>query len=111
MGHLAALYCYDMEEFRKAEALYFRSIQIGLKLFGEGFSGLEFDYRGLIHLYKKTSVLPRDPHTRYTRSNHLSVWGIVITPYKRVFVIPGIYYSKTSLLRTPGDRQNVFALS
>ncbi|KAI6650251.1 hypothetical protein LOD99_5930 [Oopsacas minuta] len=54
VGHLAALYCYDMEKFRLAEPLYFRSIQIGLKLFGEGFSGLEFDYRGLIHLYKKT---------------------------------------------------------
>ena len=56
MGHLAALYCYNMEEFKKAETLYFRSIQIGLKLFGEGFSGLEFDYRGLIHLYKRTSL-------------------------------------------------------
>ena len=54
VGHLAALYCYDMEEFLLAEPLYFRSINIGLKLFGEGFSGLEFDYRGLIHLYKKT---------------------------------------------------------
>eukprot|EP00800_Vazella_pourtalesii_P005164 TRINITY_DN15_c0_g1_i1.p1 TRINITY_DN15_c0_g1~~TRINITY_DN15_c0_g1_i1.p1 ORF type:complete len:492 (-),score=96.03 TRINITY_DN15_c0_g1_i1:957-2432(-) len=54
VGHLAALYCYDMEEFLLAEPLYFRSIHIGLKLFGEGFSGLEFDYRGLIHLYKKT---------------------------------------------------------
>ncbi|XP_001628163.2 amyloid protein-binding protein 2 [Nematostella vectensis] len=51
LGHLASLYNYDMERYDKAEQLYVRSIEIGRKLFGEGYSGLEYDYRGLINLY------------------------------------------------------------
>ncbi|KAF6207038.1 hypothetical protein GE061_018276 [Apolygus lucorum] len=51
VGHLASLYNYHMEEYRKAEKLYFRSINISLKLFSETYSGLEYDYRGLVHVY------------------------------------------------------------
>ncbi|XP_031555036.1 amyloid protein-binding protein 2-like [Actinia tenebrosa] len=51
LGHLASLYNYDMERYDKAEELYIRSIAIGRKLFGDGYSGLEYDYRGLINLY------------------------------------------------------------
>ncbi|XP_067034677.1 amyloid protein-binding protein 2-like [Acropora muricata] len=51
LGHLASLYNYDMEQYDKAEQLYLRSIAIGKKLFGDGYSGLEYDYRGLINLY------------------------------------------------------------
>ncbi|XP_046583008.1 amyloid protein-binding protein 2-like isoform X2 [Haliotis rubra] len=51
VGHLASLYNYDMEKFDEAEKLYLRSIAIGQKLFGEGYSGLEYDYRGLLRLY------------------------------------------------------------
>lgn len=53
VGHLASLYNYHMEEFHKAEKLYFRSININLKLFSETYSGLEYDYRGLMHVYDK----------------------------------------------------------
>ncbi|CAB3979333.1 amyloid -binding 2 [Paramuricea clavata] len=56
LGHLASLYTYDMNMFDKAEELYIRSIAIGRKLFGDGYSGLEYDYRGLIHLYKSTGL-------------------------------------------------------
>lgn len=28
-------------------------ISTGLKLFGKGYSGLEYDYRGLLHVYNK----------------------------------------------------------
>lgn len=31
-----------------------RSIDIGVKLFGPGYSGLEYDYRGLIRVYQET---------------------------------------------------------
>ncbi|XP_071848828.1 amyloid protein-binding protein 2-like [Apostichopus japonicus] len=55
VGHLASLYNYDMALFEKAEKLYLRSISIGKKLFGPGYSGLEYDYRGLTRLYAKTS--------------------------------------------------------
>ncbi|KAK3717699.1 hypothetical protein QZH41_001102 [Actinostola sp. cb2023] len=75
LGHLASLYNYDMERYDMAEELYIRSIAIvkihtlaslrydmaeelyirsiaiGRKLFGDGYSGLEYDYRGLINLY------------------------------------------------------------
>ncbi|KAK7829927.1 hypothetical protein U0070_003382 [Myodes glareolus] len=51
VGHLASLYNYDMNQYENAEKLYLRSIAIGKKLFGEGYSGLEYDYRGLIKLY------------------------------------------------------------
>ncbi|XP_046840274.1 amyloid protein-binding protein 2-like [Xenia sp. Carnegie-2017] len=54
LGHLASLYSYDMNMFQKAEKLYIRSIAIGRMLFGDGYSGLEYDYRGLIHIYKST---------------------------------------------------------
>ena len=54
VGHLASLYNYDMKEYHKAEQLYLRSIKIGRKLFGPSYSGLEYDYRGLIQVYHLT---------------------------------------------------------
>lgn len=54
IGHLASLYNYDMKNFDKAEELYLRSIAIGEKLFGPAYSGLEYDYRGLIRVYQET---------------------------------------------------------
>lgn len=54
LGHLASLYNYDMHLFHKAEHLYLRSVDIGIKLFGHGYSGLEYDYRGLVRVYHYT---------------------------------------------------------
>ncbi|XP_013379692.1 amyloid protein-binding protein 2 [Lingula anatina] len=51
VGHLASLYNYDMKKYPEAEQLYLRSIAVGKKLFGSGYSGLEYDYRGLLRLY------------------------------------------------------------
>jgi len=53
VGHLASLYNYHMQQYRKAEQLYFRSIKINLQLYSDTYSGLEYDYRGLIHAYDK----------------------------------------------------------
>ena len=55
LGHLASLYNYDMRRHDDALPLYLRSIEIALKMFGPAFSGLEYDYRGLIHLYDVTN--------------------------------------------------------
>lgn len=55
LGHLASLYNYDMLLFDKAEDLYLRSVKIGVKLFGEAYSGLEYDYRGLLRVYLNLS--------------------------------------------------------
>ncbi|XP_015112577.1 amyloid protein-binding protein 2 [Diachasma alloeum] len=51
IGHLASLYNFHMARYRDAEQLYYRSIAINLKLFGKSYSGLEYDYRGLLHVY------------------------------------------------------------
>lgn len=77
IGHLASLYNYQMKKYRDAEQLYMRSIDIsmciwiekkknhfllnftlicifhaGLRLFGNSYSGLEYDYLGLCHVYE-----------------------------------------------------------
>ncbi|XP_017878965.1 amyloid protein-binding protein 2 isoform X2 [Ceratina calcarata] len=53
VGHLASLYNYHMNRYRDAEKLYYRSIKIYLKWFGESYSGLEYDYHGLLNVYTK----------------------------------------------------------
>ncbi|XP_036341708.1 amyloid protein-binding protein 2-like isoform X1 [Rhagoletis pomonella] len=52
IGHLASLYNYHMGKYREAESLYMRSIEISLRLFGKSYSGLEYDYLGLCHVYE-----------------------------------------------------------
>ncbi|XP_034174951.1 protein interacting with APP tail-1 isoform X1 [Osmia lignaria lignaria] len=53
VGHLASLYNYHMNRYKDAEKLYHRSIEISLKLFGKSYSGLEYDYHGLLNVYTK----------------------------------------------------------
>ncbi|MCL4122677.1 UNVERIFIED_CONTAM: hypothetical protein GTU68_025296 [Idotea baltica] len=69
VGHLASLYNYDLEFYMKAEKLYLRSIHIGKKLFGEAYSGLEYDYRGLLRVYKQYDM---QKHLHYLHI--LSCW-------------------------------------
>ncbi|KAG2458760.1 APBP2 protein, partial [Polypterus senegalus] len=71
VGHLASLYNYDMNQYEDAEKLYLRSIAIGKKLFGEGYSGLEYDYRGLIKLYNSVGNYEKV----YEYHNVLSNWN------------------------------------
>ncbi|CAG9812544.1 unnamed protein product [Phaedon cochleariae] len=58
-GHLASLYNYHMKRHRDAERLYLRSIDINVKLFGAAYSGLEYDYRGLVNVYTKLIDVPK----------------------------------------------------
>lgn len=62
LGHLASLYNYHTKQYRQAEELYLRSIEIGLKLYGESYSGLEYDYKGLVHCYKELDELDKMAH-------------------------------------------------
>ncbi|CAH2048884.1 unnamed protein product, partial [Iphiclides podalirius] len=64
VGHLASLYNYHMNMHCAAEKLYQRSIAISLKLFGERYSGLEYDYRGLVHVCTQLK--------RHERADHYS---------------------------------------
>lgn len=59
IGHLASLYNFHMDRYRDAEKLYDRSIAISLKLFGKSYSGLEYDYRGLLHVYTRLNEHPK----------------------------------------------------
>lgn len=59
MGHLASLYNYDLDLWEEAEALYLSAINIGLKQFGKGYSGLEYDYRGLLRVYASLGELDK----------------------------------------------------
>ncbi|XP_058444931.1 amyloid protein-binding protein 2-like [Malaya genurostris] len=73
IGHLASLYNYHMQKHQEAEELYLKSIEISLRLFGEAYSGLEYDYRGLIHIYEITGAQAR--YDLY--SNILEEWRIL----------------------------------
>ncbi|XP_050408973.1 amyloid protein-binding protein 2 [Patella vulgata] len=73
VGHLASLYNYDMAKFDEAEKLYLRSIAIGKKLFGEGYSGLEYDYRGLLRLYSNLNNQEKTSHY----SHILQEWNLI----------------------------------
>lgn len=50
---LASLYNYEMNLFKRAHLYYSKSIDIFRTIFGESYSGLEFDYQGLLRIYKK----------------------------------------------------------
>uniref|UniRef100_A0A1Q3G2B5 Putative kinesin light chain n=2 Tax=Culex tarsalis TaxID=7177 RepID=A0A1Q3G2B5_CULTA len=73
IGHLASLYNYHMQKHLEAEELYLKSIEISLRLFGESYSGLEYDYRGLIHIYEYTGDQAR--YDQY--SNVLEEWRML----------------------------------
>ncbi|XP_055586241.1 amyloid protein-binding protein 2 [Uranotaenia lowii] len=73
IGHLASLYNYHMQKHQEAEELYIKSIEISLRLFGESYSGLEYDYRGLIHFYEITG--DRAQYDHY--NNVLEDWRVL----------------------------------
>uniref|UniRef100_T1KDR3 MalT-like TPR region domain-containing protein n=2 Tax=Tetranychus urticae TaxID=32264 RepID=T1KDR3_TETUR len=53
-GLLASLYSYDMGLYLQAESCYLKAIEIGTKVFGGSYSGLEFEYQGIIRIYTRT---------------------------------------------------------
>ncbi|XP_059617982.1 amyloid protein-binding protein 2 [Phlebotomus argentipes] len=73
IGHLASLYNYHMQKHHEAESLYLKSIEISLRLFGDSYSGLEYDYRGLCHVYE--SLANTDKYLEYSRI--LDTWRIL----------------------------------
>ncbi|XP_005094954.1 amyloid protein-binding protein 2 [Aplysia californica] len=73
VGHLASLFNYDMFKYDEAEKLYLRSVKIGRQLFGEGYSGLEYDYRGLVRLYTQKRDFAQADHYR----DIINQWSIL----------------------------------
>lgn len=101
IGHLASLYNYHMKKYREAEDLYLKSIHIsehenalallsgskvfvfafsGLKLFGQTYSGLEYDYRGLLHVYEEL----HDDANFLKFNDILDEWRILRSDERRV---------------------------
>jgi tetratricopeptide (TPR) repeat protein len=104
IGHLASLYNYHMKKYREAEELYLKSIHIselqfcisfiyiittifiafcmrtGLRLFGQTYSGLEYDYRGLLNVYEHLS--DNENYLRFC--DILDDWRVMRSDEKRV---------------------------
>ncbi|CAH0563319.1 unnamed protein product [Brassicogethes aeneus] len=80
IGHLASLYNYHMKRHQDAEKLYMRSIEINLNLFGESYSGLEYDYRGLINVYSTLC----DVHSMNLYSQKMREWRDIRSKIKPV---------------------------
>jgi hypothetical protein len=55
---------------------------IGLKLFGQTYSGLEYDYRGLLHVYEE--LHDEDNYVKFC--DVLDEWRILRSDEKRVRV-------------------------
>jgi tetratricopeptide (TPR) repeat protein len=70
IGHLASLYNYHLHKYDQAEQLYLQNIAISMSLFGHSYSGLEYDYKGLIHIYHAI----RDAENVEKYSNLLDEW-------------------------------------
>ncbi|GIY45896.1 amyloid protein-binding protein 2 [Caerostris extrusa] len=70
LSHLASLYCYHMSKYEEAILLYKRAVKIGVEQFGKNFSGLEFDYKGLIRAYGTLGDLENASNMHY----ELSEW-------------------------------------
>ncbi|KAH8420495.1 hypothetical protein KR009_010828, partial [Drosophila setifemur] len=106
IGHLASLYNYQMKKYREAEKLYLRSIDIsgfpyfiyiyilflmliymffcilGLRLFGHSYSGLEYDYLGLCHVYETLHDFEKYLRYAHTLENWQILRGQNITQNK-----------------------------
>jgi len=68
-------------EYAKGEELYLRSEKVSLKLFGPGYSGLEYDYKGLLRIYEQTRVIKFDPMKESKPSiNSLNVFPRILLP-------------------------------
>ncbi|KAH8265009.1 hypothetical protein KR038_003681 [Drosophila bunnanda] len=82
IGHLASLYNYQMKKYHEAEKLYLRSIDISLRLFGHAYSGLEYDYLGLCHIYETLHNFEKYLQYAHTLENWQILRGQNITQNK-----------------------------
>lgn len=105
VGHLASLYNYDMMKFDNAEQLYLRSISIGKKLFGDGYSGLEYDYRGLLRVY----TIQANMEKCFKYQNVLAYWKLLRDEAQETQTSP--FTELTEPLRVTDTLQQFMAMS
>ncbi|CAI6343297.1 unnamed protein product [Macrosiphum euphorbiae] len=53
LGHLASLYTYQLKKYRDAEELYLRSKTIYETTYGRQYTGLLYDFQGLVEVYRE----------------------------------------------------------
>uniref|UniRef100_A0A914UHE3 Uncharacterized protein n=1 Tax=Plectus sambesii TaxID=2011161 RepID=A0A914UHE3_9BILA len=107
IGHLASLYNHDLDRFDEAEKLYLRSIEIERKLFGDTYSGLEYDYRGLIQVYvglgddnKAAEYMRRLSEWKAARDieqaqrNPILLWNSIPTPPESTKFVMETFFKK-----------------
>ncbi|XP_073834237.1 protein interacting with APP tail-1 [Musca autumnalis] len=85
IGHLASLYNYQMKKYREAEELYLRSIEISLRLFGRSYSGLEYDYLGLCHVYETLREYEKYLQYAHILENWQILRGQILTMNKTIY--------------------------
>ncbi|XP_017073857.1 amyloid protein-binding protein 2 [Drosophila eugracilis] len=93
IGHLASLYNYQMKKYRDAEKLYLRSIDISLRLFGHSYSGLEYDYLGLCHVYETLHDFEKYLKYAHTLENWQMLRGQNLTQNKSSYPAIELDYS------------------
>nr|XP_016937169.1 amyloid protein-binding protein 2 [Drosophila suzukii] len=93
IGHLASLYNYQMKKYRDAEKLYLRSIDISLRLFGHSYSGLEYDYLGLCHVYETLHDFEKYLKYAHTLENWQMLRGQNLTQNKSSYPAIEVDYS------------------
>ncbi|XP_016992872.2 amyloid protein-binding protein 2 [Drosophila takahashii] len=93
IGHLASLYNYQMKKYREAEKLYLRSIDISLRLFGHSYSGLEYDYLGLCHVYETLHDFEKYLKYAHTLENWQMLRGQNLTQNKSSYPAIEVDYS------------------
>eukprot|EP00102_Acyrthosiphon_pisum_P002584 XP_001944165.2 PREDICTED: amyloid protein-binding protein 2 isoform X1 [Acyrthosiphon pisum] len=53
LGHLASLYTYQLKKYQDAEELYLRSKTIYETTYGRQYTGLLYDFQGLVEVYRE----------------------------------------------------------
>ncbi|KAL5242886.1 hypothetical protein ACI65C_010296 [Semiaphis heraclei] len=53
LGHLASLYTYQLKKYEDAEKLYLRSKTIYETTYGRQYTGLLYDFQGLVEVYRE----------------------------------------------------------
>ncbi|XP_060840464.1 amyloid protein-binding protein 2 isoform X2 [Rhopalosiphum padi] len=66
LGHLASLYTYQLKKYEEAEVLYLRSKTIYETTYGRQYTGLLYDFQGLVEVYRELNNTEK--YNQYTEN-------------------------------------------
>lgn len=71
LGHLASLYTYQLKKYQEAEVLYLRSKTIYETTYGQQYTGLLYDFQGLVEVYRELNDIEKcNQYTENMRRFH-----------------------------------------